>query len=1508
MSSAALDQSHPHGVVLNNGTTILGPEYLIHQQYGTTQGQNLFHNFHQFNIYSNESVRFKGENSIQNVICRISGNEYSWINGDIYMDIQKANLFLLNPNGFIFGPNSSIHMNGAFHTSSADYIRMDDGHLIYSTVTNDDILSCASPKSFGFLKQTNSSIEFINTQLSNSSISIVGGDVLLQNSKIKAAEGDIFLASLDGKGEISINGENRYMDIVQKGEIKLKDNSTIDVSGQQSGNIVIYSKDLLLTNMSGIEANNKGKGGGEIYLKSNNIYLSDQSCIKSESILLPGANHSLLSDEQNVKGGNVTIHASDSLILLDSDIKSLSVSFIDHSNHIVDAGDVTIQTRQMVFKNSSISSGSIDGGKSGNISIIADESFLFEGYLSYVRNSLDSVHGSDAGNINIQSSNIIFADGAGINTHVHGGGEGGDVALLASNSIQFYGIENGHSSRISSTTFNEKELSGWAGDVFIHSPFVSFQDGAGITASSYGTGNGGKVQIIASEFECIGANLLEGYRSGINSASNSSDMNAGNAGQVNITTNSLNIADGAAINTEAQHAGGGAIQIDCNHSITLLNSEISTSVKDGQDKSGDISIQSSFVILNHSTIKANAYEGDGGAIFIGTEHYIKSSDSIIVASSKRGNDGIITIEAPDLDFTGDLTALSENLLHADAWLRTPCHMRSSENDSHLFTLSRDGIPTLFDDLLAGYPFIFEKKELDQIASCAIKKTLIHGELLYEKGDFSEAIVAFNKELDSINTKNIPLNTYVKRLVYLSSSFQAIGHFQKALSIIENGLQHTEKYNHLFGKAVLNCCLSDIYLLLNQSEKARQLSKKAQRHARNSGNVFLNAYIENHKGNLLVIDEDHDGAISAYQKSLERIKQLSQSRKSKQKYQFFQSRVLMNYSRVLWMDYSSTGIGSLLPVFSSVQKAFNTITTLPESYEKAALLISTGILANKIKKYCQQEKVQNEVCQSPDLTKHLDIIYQQSCYQALHVSDSMKNNQIKSAANGFLGEFYLKQNNYSEALLYTKKALFYSYQDYLPEWQYVWLWQLGKLYKAIGKLDLFIDMLTSAQQILKPECKSPHAICCPGIVHEFFNGFRLKIDIVSQRIKPLYQELSEFYLKQSKKMHSKASEQELLMQVIENMENLKIVEMQNYFKDECIEKNMNTVSFKKLDHHCAILYPVEMSDNLIILLIAPDEIKPFAIDVPYNHFQTWATRFVERVQDTRRTQQYLLYAYDLYDWLIRPVENELEKHHIQTLFIAPDGIMRAIPFAALKDRNSDQFLIEKYSLAIIPSLKMIHSRHSVPSTTKILLAGLSVTRHGFPPLFNVTDEIDHIGHSSDKTKLLNKDFTTQNLRLACKKEEYHIIHISTHAIIGDTCEDTYLLAYNKKIFINEFTDIIRLNKYHETPLDIITLSACETAIGDQKAALGLAGLAVKSGARSALASLWSIDDHSSVSFVTEFYHQLLSEKQSKVKSLQIAQQKLIDHSDLHYRHPAHWAPFILVEMTVSVIDTGEPPLD
>jgi CHAT domain-containing protein len=238
---------------------------------------------------------------------------------------------------------------------------------------------------------------------------------------------------------------------------------------------------------------------------------------------------------------------------------------------------------------------------------------------------------------------------------------------------------------------------------------------------------------------------------------------------------------------------------------------------------------------------------------------------------------------------------------------------------------------------------------------------------------------------------------------------------------------------------------------------------------------------------------------------------------------------------------------------------------------------------------------------------------------------------------------------------------------------------------------------------------------------------------------------------------------------------------------------------------------------------------------------------------------------------------------------PDGALRTLPFAALHD--GQQFLIEKYAVAITPSLTLTEPRPLPPEKVQLLAAGLTGAVADFPALPRVAEELQGIQRLYEGAILLNEDFSAARLDSTIRRGQFGIVHIASHGHFAADAAQSFLLTAQGKLTIDQLAHIIGRLRFREQPLELLTLSACETAQGDDRAALGLAGIAIKAGARSALATLWLVADDAAALLMTEFYRALQSPGMSRARALQQAQHTLLQHPQ--YAEPYFWAPFLLI---------------
>jgi CHAT domain-containing protein len=192
---------------------------------------------------------------------------------------------------------------------------------------------------------------------------------------------------------------------------------------------------------------------------------------------------------------------------------------------------------------------------------------------------------------------------------------------------------------------------------------------------------------------------------------------------------------------------------------------------------------------------------------------------------------------------------------------------------------------------------------------------------------------------------------------------------------------------------------------------------------------------------------------------------------------------------------------------------------------------------------------------------------------------------------------------------------------------------------------------------------------------------------------------------------------------------------------------------------------------------------------------------------------------------------------------------------------------------------------------VLAVGVTESVQGFPPLPEVAAELEAVRAVFGGSTLLDRDFLMAALERKLKEEQFSIVHIASHGEFGNDVNGTFVLTFDDKLTIDRLDQLVGVFRFRDEPLELITLSACDTAEGDDRAALGLAGVAVKAGARSAVATLWQINDQASSELIREFYRELRNPDVSRASALQRAQVKIL--SDPRYEHPGFWSPFLLI---------------
>ena len=360
-----------------------------------------------------------------------------------------------------------------------------------------------------------------------------------------------------------------------------------------------------------------------------------------------------------------------------------------------------------------------------------------------------------------------------------------------------------------------------------------------------------------------------------------------------------------------------------------------------------------------------------------------------------------------------------------------------------------------------------------------------------------------------------------------------------------------------------------------------------------------------------------------------------------------------------------------------------------------------------------------------------------------------------------------------------------------------------------------------------------------------------------------------------------------------LEMMKISELYNYFQDLCFDPTQIR-NIADVDARTAVLYPVLLPGRLEVLVFFPQGTRdPAAFVTEVDQETVVATARALRLRLQARNNEYVTAASELYRWIFSDqLLATLEENNIDTLVWIPDGALRDIPLAALTPNGTD-FVIDRYALATAPGLTLVDPRPvGVLSDRATLLAGVSIQVPGsdFPALPNVLNEIRDINAVRPGRMLLNEQFGVGTLQQELSATAYGVVHITAHAKFD--FDRSYILTAEGPLTMDGLENAVKQSGQGDGSLELIVLEGCETAAGDDRAALGLAGIAIKAGARSAVATLWPIYENPTSKLVVEFY-QGIREGQglSKAQALRAAQRTL--KSDPNFSHPYFWSPYLLI---------------
>ncbi|MBG1258858.1 S-layer family protein [Nostoc sp. BAE] len=721
MMLRAIAQVTPDGT-LNTNVSQSGNNFTINN--GNRVGNNLFHSFSQFSVPSNGSAFFNNAADVQNIFSRVTGGNISNIDGVIKAN-GRANLFLLNPSGIIFGANAQLNIGGSFIGTTADSIKFSDG-AEFSAISPQSapLLSINVP--IGLQLGSNPApitVQGTGHRLSNpgglplvtqnpsatelrvqagKTLALVGSNLNLNGATLTAKQGQVELGSVSGAGLVSLIPTAQgytlgYEDGQKFGDIQLTQRSLLDISGVNAGSVQIRGRHIQFTDGSLVLARNLGNlPGGDIRLQATEaidlIGRTDDSTIPSgvrtEAVGVGASgNISVITPRLTLQQGgglnsisvgvapSSNIHIDATAIELSgfSPINPNSVSVVSTSGYSSgNTGDISVNANSLLVSNgASLISATFGSGSSGKVTIRTNHTTLMGESPSGIYSNISSITFAtgNAKTLTLDTAKLQILDGGAVGTTTFFAGNGGDISINATESIEISGRSRSNNSSINSSSILlppllrqrfrlPDKLTANAGNVSITTPNLTVTDGGTVSVTSQGSGNGGSL---------------------------------------NITANTIRLERIGSIQAQTESGNGGNIALEVGNLLVLRDNSAIAATAGGNGNGGNININAPIIIgLNNSDIIANAVQGKGGNIQITTQGIIGlkyrpqlTPENDITASSQFGVNGTVQVNNIGVDPNSGLVELPTNVTDSSQQIASGC---SANQGSSFVATGRGGVP------------------------------------------------------------------------------------------------------------------------------------------------------------------------------------------------------------------------------------------------------------------------------------------------------------------------------------------------------------------------------------------------------------------------------------------------------------------------------------------------------------------------------------------------------------------------------------------------------------------------------------------------------------------------------------------------------------------------------------------------------------------------------------------------------------------------------------------------
>ncbi|MBW4665106.1 MAG: CHAT domain-containing protein [Chroococcus sp. CMT-3BRIN-NPC107] len=699
---------------------------------------------------------------------------------------------------------------------------------------------------------------------------------------------------------------------------------------------------------------------------------------------------------------------------------------------------------------------------------------------------------------------------------------------------------------------------------------------------------------------------------------------------------------------------------------------------------------------------------------------------------------------------------------------------------------------------------------------------------------------------------------IRSSINQAQALQALGLYRRAVVLLNSVNQKLQKQPNSLLKTAGLRNLGNTLRVVGDLKKSRQLLQQSLVSAQQLNSPQNVSFALFSLGNTVRAQQDRQGAIDYYQQAAT-----------------LGTGITKIQAQLHWL--------SLLIELNQLDAAQD---LLPQIREQMLTLPQSSKAIYAQIEYSQslQAMQESKTVNSPTLSD-IALLSAKAIKQAQKLGDK----RAEAYALSNLARLYEQTKQWENARQLTEKSLLIAQAINAPDLAYRSSWQLGRILKAQGNTTNAIAAYTESVNLLK-SLRNDLVATNPDVQFSF-----------REEVEPVYRELVGLLLS---KDNPKVS-QENLIQARAVIESLQLAQLDNFFREACIEASSSILIDRLAEREndkAAIIYPIILSDRTEVIVKLPN--------APLTHYTIAESQpKVEKTLETLRAKltepdtvkEVKVLSQQVYSWLIQPLETQIASSGAETLVFVLDGAFQNIPMAALYDGK--QYLIEKYAVALSPSLQQLAAPPLQSNKLKALTAGLSIAlvNSPYPALPSVKAEFNLIEQAGVATdRLLDENFTSTTLARAFDSSGFDIVHLATHGQFSSEAKDTFILASDGAINVEQLDNLLRnangrQNRRRQSSpkaISLLVLSACETAVGDKRAALGIAGVAIRAGARSTLASLWQIDDEATALFIGEFYRELAQNKTTKAEALRRAQVSFLKTYP-NYSRPSYWGAYVLI---------------